>query len=247
MEVVRCRETCDRSRCEKIGCFAEVVIYATGDAVLEESEVDTGVVGSGLFPLEVGVVAFRIERLNPCAVAGGTRVETRFLRVGVDSVGGIVAAHSLLTCDTPAETEFKVVHHVACSFEEVHVGNLPCHSGSGEDTPAVVLAEARRSVGTYSTGDEEDVVVVVVETSEERFKVQLVPTPIVDIDVVVGLQEVVDSVVGRNEVVNAVAIDGVFTRPCVDVANRVDIGGFVAMVVHALPRITCGHVECRFD
>ena len=91
---------------EQIVGFTLIDIYATVDAVFQETEVKTYIVSCCLLPLNLCSISFRCDR-NDCAVA---KPIVRTSLVGV--VGGnrriVTLIDVLLTGDTPSETEFQV-------------------------------------------------------------------------------------------------------------------------------------------
>ncbi len=134
----------------------------------------------GFLPLDVGIVAVRLDRVHPsCSVgvgisplvgAGITVVTHRVDR----HVREIVVVEVLLACDAVAGAQLKFVKPAAGAFHETFVNEFPCESYRGERTPAVVLAEARCAVLTYGCGQQVAVHERVVQTSEERYEDKIV-------------------------------------------------------------------------
>ena len=138
-------------------------VHAHGDAVVDETEVDACVIGSGGFPLEVGVIGVRPD--GHYQLVAEVVVASQLVGV-VSGKGGIgVARHVLLACLAPAQAELgggKVVH----ALEEVLVLRVPCEGNRREEAPLVV-GEAGSAVVACGSGDEVLVVEAVVGPSEE--------------------------------------------------------------------------------
>ena len=217
---------------EQVGRLAAVPVEATVDAVVEESEVDADVPCVGFLPLQVSIVLLGICYLYVVGSTVGVDADGIGVRlVGEDVVDGeigeVVAAKVLLAGDTVLGAELEFAQHAACAFHEVFLKYLPAEGHGGECAPAVVLAEARRTVPAHGGCEEVAVLQGVVDTAEERH--ELIAA------LVVGLGRVLVAGILADRLVGGIGDAGV------------NLAVVVAREVEALPVVAGGHIEVRLD
>ncbi len=226
---------------QQIVGVTQVPVQRGGEAVVEPCHIYTDVPGGGGFPLHLGIVGVGVQRIDPFAVVVGIVSSG----VGDGVYGGVVvvSAHSLLTGLTPAEAQLHLVHLVAKSFEEAHIGDLPAQSQRGEQTPAAVFGEARGGIVTQCECQQVGVLEGVVETSVEGQKVELVA-------IVIGLAIVQTEALA--DVLLGVGIDvhipHTYGRHVVEgVTQGGDFGVVAFVVIKTLPGVTGHHVKRGLD
>ena len=144
----------------------DVEFQATGDAVVQEAVVHADVVRSGLFPLQVGAVATGLQQVSAVVHGAGAAAE------GI--VGHIhIVTYVLLAGYTIAQAQFQVGEHVTALLHEVLIDDAPSQGHRGEQTPAVVLAEAGGTVSTEGSCQQVAIHQIVVQTSEEGHQIVL--------------------------------------------------------------------------
>ena len=140
-----------------------VEVERTREAALDEAVVKTYVVGSRLLPVDIRIVGSGAEHI---VILVAELIRRRIRAERVEGEVGVVPDTILLTRDTVAETELEVIDPRDV-LEEVLLIHTPSQCQSGEDPPAVLLAEARRAVGTHCSSEEVAVHEAVVQTAVE--------------------------------------------------------------------------------
>ena len=161
--------TCHRRKwsiVQQIGSLSVVPIYATRQSLIQDTPVQTYVVGRGCFPLQVRTVVIWsvkftltsnwIETICTCA----DRIRWNPLIIADRT--------SLLTSLTITQTELQVRQPVSV-LQECFFVSLPCKSEWWEPCP--VLLETWRTIITNGCCQEVTVEQCVVGTSEERYQV----------------------------------------------------------------------------
>ena len=148
---------------QKVAGLLLVEVERTRETPLDEAVVKTYVVGSRLLPVDVRIVGSWAQHI---VVLVAELIRRRIRAERVEGEVGVVPDTILLTRDTVAETELEVIDPRDI-LEEVLLIHTPSQRQSGEDTPAVLPAEARRAVGTHCSGEEVAVHEAVVQTAVE--------------------------------------------------------------------------------
>ena len=118
-----------RSVVQQIGSLTVIDIDAGSETLVEQTEVETNIIGCSGLPLQVWCIVVRtIEYAVTCH-----RIET----VGTSANGVcrnpcIVAVHILLTSLTIAKTEFQVTQCIDVLQESLLI-HLPCQCDRGEE------------------------------------------------------------------------------------------------------------------
>ena len=170
---------------EQVRCLTEIIVDRTGNTVVEESKVQTGIVGCRLLPSQIGVEGIRtignIERVailiiydfhgTGIVILGSVVFATHRIIRGmtydllVRRHVGVVSDTVLLTGDTVAETELEVVEPMHILHEGLF--DLPADSNRREYTPAVILCETARTITTDGSCNTNLIPSPPVQTSEE--------------------------------------------------------------------------------
>ena len=157
--------------------FVEPVERAI-ERLLEEREVETDVCLAGGLPFDIVITDLRAAetgRKNTTAVGAGdvVRRTVRLTAVLIHTVVGVIDSIArgsidiLVTRLTPRNTQFQIVHPRAGSCHEFLLADTPTGGNRGEESKAIVLTEAARSVITHRQGYKVAVVVTIVRFSEE--------------------------------------------------------------------------------
>ena len=155
----------------QVGGLAVVSVYATREAVLEETEVQSGIIGCRGFPLEVFIVGIRAihQTISSHTHNGITAVLISTVDVvGVEVV--VVSDAVLLTSLTPSQTELQLVEPSGI-LQELLFADEPAESCRREESP--VLLEAAGTVVTHCSSEHITVHERVVRTTIEADKVVL--------------------------------------------------------------------------
>ena len=123
---------------EHILGVADVCVGGDVQAVLEEAEVETGVIGDDGLPREVAGNRGR-HRGPLCSI--GSVEGVRQLAEG-DGIEIVVIADLLVAEGTVAQTELGLVPGVADRSPERFLADAPACGNGGEETPAVILRES---------------------------------------------------------------------------------------------------------
>ena len=141
----------------------DVEVDRTVEATIEEAVVETDIGGSGLLPLDLGIVGGRLVHIVPLIAEEVLRLIAAEI---VDRLIAVVGNAVLLTGHTISETKLQVADGLHL-LEEGLLLDLPCQSDGGEDTPAILGCEAGGSVGTnrrcYEVAVEERVIDTTIE------------------------------------------------------------------------------------
>ena len=131
---------------------AVVSLDGTGDAVADETEVQTGVPGLGGLPSDIRVVGDRGEHVVVDVTHAVTHTRIR-RHVVLGDIRIVVAADILLARAAPSETELEGGDG-AFMLQEFLVLDIPGESCGREQAPAVLRAESGRGVLADGEGEE---------------------------------------------------------------------------------------------
>ena len=123
---------------QKVAGLLLVEVERTRETTLDEAVVKTYVVGSRLLPVDIRIVGSGAEHI---VILVAELIRRRIRAERVEGEVGVVPDTILLTRDTIAETELEVIDPRDV-LEEALLIHTPSQCQSGEDTPAVLLAEA---------------------------------------------------------------------------------------------------------
>ena len=134
--VAEVRTSCNSYSVDKVGCLTIIVVNACCESVVCKTKIKTCVVCSCLFPCKSSVKGIR----TICQTIANNWI------ICSDTVGcirgkiRIVANSFLLTCLTPAKTEFHVADCLYIAKDRLLL-DFPCQSCRWEYAPALILME----------------------------------------------------------------------------------------------------------
>jgi len=141
---------------QEVRSNAFVNIHLTGNAVVQQTKVETNVPGIILLPREFGVLKLGGEITCKAVINCST----------VKSVG-LIRRNTVVTGYTITEPEFEQADRSIQPLEELLVGNVPCGRSAPEGTPFIIGAKERRAVFTNGCLQEITVIVIVICDTEE--------------------------------------------------------------------------------
>ena len=160
-----------RSHIQQVKGVAVVNLHGTGDAVVDETEVQTGIPGFGGFPLQVLVIGLRSQDIDELSAHVVLHQDRGFLTI--QGHGGIIVVTDiLLTGTAPSQAQLEGGHGIYIT-QEAFVLDVPCKGCGREDTPLVTLGKTGRSVGTDCSREQVTGKDGIIHTAEERQQVIL--------------------------------------------------------------------------
>ena len=154
---------------------APVEFQATPDAAVEESEVETEVPLSGLFPTEFRVchcqLRVRVVRFVGC-ITNHVAHAVEWEEDAGDITLGLVRRNGCVACDTHTETYLQVANPVDVLDEFLFAGT-PSEGCGWEEIPLVSVSQLGSTVPTSAGSDEITFVETVVQTNHVRFQLTL--------------------------------------------------------------------------
>lgn len=156
-----------------VGGAADVVVGRGRKAVVEERQVEAGIVGGDLFPGEVGGHGVRFGGVLHGVHAVEGEVVGEVARR--DFIIKKEVRHLLVAERAHGEAQFGVVPPLRYGLPEFFLAHAPTQRARGKETPAVTLAETRRTVAARRELKEIAAREVVVHTAEytERLRCSL--------------------------------------------------------------------------
>ena len=141
--------------------------------VIEEAEIETDVLGISSFPFQRAVFQSTGNTAWPCRRARTLNITLIEVIVCRNERQEIVVAQSILVTElSPAGTELQVADYCILR-EEWFLADSPTYSNRWEETPTAIGTELRRSILTEGELEEITVIVIIVQTAEERSTVIL--------------------------------------------------------------------------
>ena len=144
--------------------IADIIVSGEIETIVQKAYVESDVVGGYGFPRQT-----RRERIRDVGIKGFfLSVEgIVHLIVGADLLDVGIVGYLLIAQTAYRKTQFEVVDDVPCRGEERLLADAPCGRRRGEESPAMVGLEARRTVAAGARLENVAALVVVIHTSEE--------------------------------------------------------------------------------
>ena len=136
----------NRNTTNQIVRLAIIVIQRSRNAIIQKSEIDTGIPRRSLLPFNIGVIAVRTYRIIILVAEriGCRRITDRKQR----HIREITVANVLLSRNTIAQPQLQFAHKRSRPFHKRLVDNFPPQRNGRECAPTVIFRKARCRIAT---------------------------------------------------------------------------------------------------